>query len=221
MSTLLEHAFRFYSLEDWLLLIAPLITISTIHGSLYIIICRVFGENEPYMVEYQMAQSGTSRAPYFAWGLLKKSLDQSNRQELHAAISCLAFCSTAWLYPLFCTNHANSTSWIRLSAALPVANVPSWIAHTHGGAHTFAHAYGCTFAHTHNYYDHFLAPWPDCQCPTKTHSFLDQAAESHCHILTFSPTQLIKHSLCCIGKAISINGVITDSKLGAFSPADR
>lgn len=49
-----------------MLLIAPLITISIVHGGLYIIICRAFGMNEWYMVQYQIAQSGTSRAPDFA-----------------------------------------------------------------------------------------------------------------------------------------------------------
>lgn len=59
--------------------------------------------NEWHIAEYWIAQSGTSRVPHFAPGLLKKRLDQRNRQELHAAISCHAFCSTAWLSPLFCT----------------------------------------------------------------------------------------------------------------------
>lgn len=54
----------------------------------------------------------------------------------------------------------------------------------------------------------------------KTHPFLDPTAESHCHILTFAPAQLIKHSLCCMGKAIPVNGEINDIKFGIFSPAE-
>lgn len=71
--------------------------------NLYIVIYRIFRMNEWHIAEYWIAQSGTSRVPHFAPGLLKKRLDQRNRQELHAAISCHAFCSTAWLSPLFCT----------------------------------------------------------------------------------------------------------------------
>lgn len=92
--------------------------------------------NEWYMVEYQIAQSETSRAPHFAWGLLKKKLDQSDRQELHAAISCHAFCSTAWLYPLFCTYpcqqfQLNSTQCSTSCGKCAQLNCP----HTHRHSH--------------------------------------------------------------------------------------
>ncbi len=110
------------------------------------------------MAEYQIAQSDTSGAPHFAWGLRKKRLDQSNR--LHAAISCHAFCSTAGSFHCSAPTQANSTSWIRLSEALPVENVPSWIAHTHRGTKTHMHAdthsLTHTHTHTHNYFVHFL-----------------------------------------------------------------
>lgn len=70
-------------------------------------------------------------------------------EVLHAAISCHAFCSTAWLFPLFCTYSRQQHQLNTTQRALPVVNVPSWIA--------------CT----HNYYDHFLAPRSDHQYSTK------------------------------------------------------
>lgn len=182
--------------------------------------------NEWYMVENQIAQSGTSRAPHFAWGLLKKSLDQSNRQERHAAISCHVFCSTAWLYPLFCTYSCqqyqlNTTQCSTSCGKCAQLNCP----HTHTRRHSRVHTCIQIHTYTHNYCDHFLAhPAIMTWLPMshKTHPpFLDPIAGSHCHILTFSPIQLIKHSLSFIGKAIPVNGLITDSKLRVFSPAIR
>lgn len=96
--------------------------------------------------------------------------------------------------------------------------------HTHGGTGAYIHAYRYTLTHTITMIISLLIQlsWPDYQCPTKpTHHFLDPIVGSHCHILTFSPIQLIKHSLCFVGKAIPVNGLITDSKLGVFSPAIR
>lgn len=177
--------------------------------------------NEWYMVEYQIAQSGESRVPHFAWGLLKKRLDQSNRQELHAAISCHAFCSTQH-GSIHCSapTHANSTSWIQVSAVLPVVNVPSCQLPTHTEALPHAHMHKDTHSHTQLLWS-FPGSMTWLPMSHKTHPFLDPTAESHCYILTFSPTQLIKHSLCCVEKAIPVNGVITDSKLGVFSLAER
>lgn len=50
-------------------------------SNVHTVIFRTFGTNEWCTADCQTAQSGTSRAPHFAQGMLKKRLDQSNRQE--------------------------------------------------------------------------------------------------------------------------------------------
>lgn len=135
--------------------------------NLYIVIYRIFRMNEWHIAEYWIAQSGTSRVPHFAPGLLKKRLDQRNRQELHAAISCHAFCSTAWLSPLFCTYSCqqyqlNTTQCSTSCGKCAQLNCPHTQRHSH-----IRTCIQIAFTHTHNYYDHFLAPWPDYQCSTK------------------------------------------------------
>lgn len=158
-----------------MLLITPLITIATVHGGLYVIVYRGFDTNEPYMVEYQIAQSETSRAPHFAWVLLEKSLDQSDRHELHEAIRCHAFCSTAWLYPLFCTYSCqqyqlNTTQCSTSCGKCAQLTCP----------HTQMHSHIRTCIQiridTHNYYDHFLTllTWLPMSPPKCTLSWIQQ-----------------------------------------------
>lgn len=90
--------------------------------------------------------------------------------------------------------HASSTSWIRLSAALPVANVPSWIAHTHKCT-----AYRCVFTHTHTITMIISwLRWPDYHCaPQKYTLFRSQQQKGPSTSWPFSPTQPIKYSFCC------------------------
>ena len=177
--------------------------------------------NEPYVVEYEIAQSGTSRASNYAWGPRKeKSLDQCNRQELHAAISCHAFCSTVWLHPLFCTfscqqHQLNTTQRSTSCGKCAQLNCP------HGPTCTLTRTLHTDALSRTQLLRSFPGSTTRFPVSHKSHSLLDPAAGSQSHILTFSPTQLIKHSLCCAAKAIPVNGVITDSKLGVFSPAER
>lgn len=166
------------------------------------------------MAESQIAQSRTSRAPHFPQCQLKKRPDQSNREERHAAISCHAFCGTARLSPLFCIyscqqNRLNATQCSTSCAKCAQLNYPLTHMHTHADTHSHTH----TITMIISWLCDLITNVPQNQ------PFSGPTAESHCHILTFSSTRLIKHSLCCVGKAV--NGVITDSKLGIFSPAER
>lgn len=162
-----ELAFILYSWKDWLPLIVSLITISTAHGGLYVVIGRVFDMYERLMVEYLIAQSGTCRVPHFVQGSLKKRLDQSNRWERHAAISCHAFCSTACLHPLFCSYSCqhyqlNPSQCSTSFAGCAQSNCPHTLRHSPISS-------TCLLLHiqTHTITDHFLALWPDQHWPTK------------------------------------------------------
>lgn len=87
--------------------------------------------------------------------------------------------------------HANRTGWMRLSVALPVLLVPSWITHSH--------ICTCiqTRTHTHNYYDHLLAVWPDYQCSTKPTLFWSNSRKPLPHPdLFFHPANQTFSLLC-------------------------
>lgn len=154
----------------------------------------------------------------------RKALIKTNRQELHAAISCHAFCSPACLYPLFCSSsrqqHQLNTAQCSTSCGKCARlNCPCHT-HTHRVALSLMHIQ----MHFHTYAQ-LLWSFPGSMTwlpiPCKPHCFLDTGAESHCRILTFSTTKLIKHSLCSAGEPIAVNVLITDSEVGVVRPAER